>query len=386
VLRCHASHRAARRMTPTRETSMTDRRSSAVHAVCAMLALCWACVGAPSACAQGAPAPNLPNNDGADNVLRVCADPNNMPLSNDKGEGFENKIAAAMAKDFGYKLEYTYFPQRMGFVRHTLRDKVDNGDQFKCDLIIGVPHGYDMTSTTRPWLHSTYAMVFIKRPEFANINTPADLLKLPPDQLKKLKLGIFSQTPAVDWLLNNDLIDQAVSYRAQSGDPNAFPGEMIQHDLAQGNVDVVFVWGPIAGYFAKQASDRVKLVPFPPQPGIRFDYEISMGVRYGEKAWHDKVDQWIATHQVLIGRVQVCLVLDLPAEIAKDLHRAQVRDMRPWRIGQPAIVIDDHIVDAVGRQQRSTCRPSGSCTDDKHISRYFIHLSPPILFSTTLRY
>ena len=284
---------------------MSDRSNSAVRVLCAMLALCWVCIGAPSAHAQGAPAaaPNLPNNDGADKVLRVCADPNNMPLSNNKGEGFENKIAAAMAKDFGYKLEYTYFPQRMGFVRHTLRDKVDNSDQFKCDLIIGVPHGYDMTSTTRPWLHSTYAMVFPKRPEFANINAPADLLKLPPDQLKKLRLGIFSQTPAVDWLLSNNLIDQAVSYQAQSGDPNAFPGEMIQHDLAQGNVDVVFVWGPIAGYFAKQASDRVKLVPFPPQPGIRFDYEISMGVRYGEKAWHDKIDQWVATHQDTIDKI-----------------------------------------------------------------------------------
>ncbi|CAB3748922.1 substrate-binding domain-containing protein [Paraburkholderia humisilvae] len=280
---------------------MSARKTRFAFIVRAALALSCAGCAVPFAHAQGAP--SLPNNDGADNVLRVCADPNNLPLSNDKGEGYENKIAAAMASDFGYKVEYTYFPQRMGFIRHTLREKEPNTERFKCDLVIGVPHGYDMTSTTRSYLHSTYAMVFVKKPEFANINTPNDLLKLPPDQLKKLRLGIFAQTPAVDWLLANNLIDQAVSYQAQSGDPQAFPGEMIQHDLRQGNVDVVFVWGPIAGYFAKLAGNQVKLVPFPPQQGIRFDYEIAMGTRYGEKAWHDKVDQWIATHQDKINTI-----------------------------------------------------------------------------------
>ncbi|MDE1179142.1 substrate-binding domain-containing protein [Paraburkholderia sp.] len=247
--------------------------------------------------------PTLPNNDGADGVLRVCADPNNMPLSNNKGEGYENRIASQMASDFGYKLEYTYFPQRMGFVRRTLRDKVPDTENFKCDLIIGVPKGYDLTATTRPYLHSTYAMVFAKRPEFSTINTPSDLLKLPPDQLRKLRLGIFSQTPAVDWLLGNNLIEQAVSYQAQSGDPAAFPGEMIEHDLVAGNVDVVFLWGPIAGYFTKRAGDTMKLVPFPPTPGIRFDYEISMGTRYGEKAWNTKVDQWIGSNQSKIDKI-----------------------------------------------------------------------------------
>jgi quinoprotein dehydrogenase-associated probable ABC transporter substrate-binding protein len=236
-------------------------------------------------------------------VLRVCADPNNMPLSNNKGEGYENKIAAQMASDFGYKVEYTYFPQRMGFIRNTLRAKVPDSERFKCDLVIGLPKGYDLAATTRPYLHSTYAMVFPNRPEFASIQTPSDLLKLPPEQLKKLRLGIFSQTPAVDWLLGNNLIEQAVSYKVQSGDPQAFPGEMIEHDLTKGTVDVVFLWGPIAGYFTKRAGDSVRLVPFPPTPGIRFDYEISMGVRYGEKAWKDKIDNWIATNQPKIDQI-----------------------------------------------------------------------------------
>jgi quinoprotein dehydrogenase-associated probable ABC transporter substrate-binding protein len=226
-----------------------------------------------------------------------------MPLSNNKGEGYENKIASQMASDFGYRLEYTYFPQRIGFVRHTLREKDDNTGRFKCDLIIGVPKGYDLTSTTQPYLHSTYAMVFANRPELANIHTPDDLLKLPPDELHKLRFGIFTQTPAVDWLLAHNLIDQAVSYQVQSGDPQNYPGEMIEHDLRAGNVDVAFLWGPIAGYFAKRAGDSVKIVPFPATPGIRFDYEISMGVRYGEKDWKDKIEQWIGAHHDKIDQI-----------------------------------------------------------------------------------
>ncbi|WP_114809677.1 substrate-binding domain-containing protein [Paraburkholderia kururiensis] len=271
-----------------------------LHAALTAAALCGAALASAAVRADG---PALPNNDGADGVLRVCADPNNMPLSNNKGEGYENKIASQMASDFGYKLEYTYFPQRIGFVRHTLREKDDDTGRYKCDLIIGVPKGYDMTSTTQPYLHSTYAMVFANRPELANIHTPDDLLKLPPDELHKLRFGIFTQTPAVDWLLAHNLIDQAVSYQVQSGDPQNYPGEMIEHDLRAGNVDVAFLWGPIAGYFAKRAGDTVKIVPFPATPGIRFDYEISMGVRYGEKDWKDKIDQWIGAHHDKIDQI-----------------------------------------------------------------------------------
>lgn len=271
-----------------------------VHVALVAVALCYTAIASGAVQAQGEA---MPNNDGADGVLRVCADPNNMPLSNSKGEGYENRIASQMASDFGYKLEYTYFPQRMGFVRHTLREKEPDSERYKCDLIIGVPKGYDMTSTTQPYLRSTYAMVFTKTPELANVNTPDDLLKLPPDQLHKLRFGIFSQTPAVDWLLSHNLIDQAVSYQVQSGDPQEYPGQMIEHDLQAGNVDVVFLWGPIAGYFAKRSGDSVKLVPFPSTPGIRFDYTISMGVRYGEKAWKDKVDQWIGANHDKIDSI-----------------------------------------------------------------------------------
>ena len=98
-------------------------------------------------------------------VLRVCADPDNLPLSNERGEGYENKIAEQLARDLGRQLEYTYFPQRMGFVRNTLRQKDPQTQQFKCDVIIGVPKGYELTATTRPYMRSTYALVFRHRPE-----------------------------------------------------------------------------------------------------------------------------------------------------------------------------------------------------------------------------
>jgi hypothetical protein len=106
-----------------------------------------------------------PQISGSDATLRVCADPDNLPLSNARGEGYENKIAEQLARDLGRKLEYTYFPQRMGFVRNTLRQKDPQTQQFKCDVIIGVPKGYELTATTRPYMRSTYALVFRHRSE-----------------------------------------------------------------------------------------------------------------------------------------------------------------------------------------------------------------------------
>jgi len=116
----------------------------------------------------------------SNSALRVCADPHSMPQSNDHGEGYENKIAEALARDLGKKVEYTYFPQRMGFVRNTLRARDDQTQQFKCDLIIGVPKGYDITATTKPYMHSIYALVLTPRPDLKDLKSAEDLLKLPP--------------------------------------------------------------------------------------------------------------------------------------------------------------------------------------------------------------
>jgi quinoprotein dehydrogenase-associated probable ABC transporter substrate-binding protein len=242
----------------------------------------------------------------AETTLRVCADPHSMPQSNDRGEGYENKIAAALAHDLGKKISYTYFPQRMGFVRNTLRARDEQTQQFKCDLIIGVPKGYELTATTKPYMHSIYALVVPARADFEDLKSAEDLLRLPPAKLHSLRVGLFAKTPASDWVLKNGLIDRAVSYPAQSGDPNETPDSVIEHDLEEGKIDIAVVWGPIAGFIVSRhtdGKDRLMAIPFKPDPTIRFDYEISMGVRQGEKDWQNTLDTWIAGHQAEITQI-----------------------------------------------------------------------------------
>lgn len=232
-------------------------------------------------------------------VLKVCADPDNLPLSDRSGAGYENKIAEALARDLGRKLEYTWFPQRQGFVRNTLRSQDDVTHEFKCDVIIGVPKGYELTATTQPYMHSIYAVVVPGKGDYLNLKTPDDLLRLPPEKLSKLRFGVFARTPPTDWLLKNGLINQARFYAQQSGDPKEHPANIIERDLEKGDIDVAMVWGPVAGFLANRhkGQEAWLSIPFQPDPSIQFDYEMSMGVRFGEKDWKDTLDNWIAAHR-----------------------------------------------------------------------------------------
>jgi quinoprotein dehydrogenase-associated probable ABC transporter substrate-binding protein len=237
-------------------------------------------------------------------TLKVCADGHSLPQSNDRGEGYENKIAEALAHDLGKKVEYTYFPQRMGFVRNTLRARDEQTLQYKCDVIIGVPKGYDVTATTQPYMHSIYAVVYEPHGALKGLASPDDLLKLPPAKLHALHFGLFAQTPASDWLLKNGLIGQAVVYAAQSGDPNETPDTIVERDLAAGKIDVAMVWGPVAGFIASRHTDKGWVaVPFKQDPNIKFDYEISMGLRQGEKDWQKTLDDWISGHHTEIVEI-----------------------------------------------------------------------------------
>lgn len=267
-------------------------RAATVSAV-ALIGLCAASLVAAKA------------TDDAARVLRVCADPDNLPLSNERGEGYENRIAARLARDLGQRVEYTFFPQRMGFVRNTLRQRDEATQRYRCDLIIGVPKGYELTATTQPYMRSTYAIVFRERDDFATLKTPDDLLKLRPPQRDKLRIGIFARSPAADWLLRNEMLDQAVSYAQQSGDPHENPARIIERDLDAGKIDVAIVWGPVAGFLVDRHSDKGawRAVPFRSYPGIKFDYEISMGVRFGEKEWKETLDAWIASHRSEINTI-----------------------------------------------------------------------------------
>jgi len=264
----------------------------------AVIGICAALAGGGAAAQQAGAQP-------ADTVLRVCADPNDLPQSNSRGEGYENKIAQALARDLGRKIEYTYFPQRMGFVRNTLRARDETTQQFKCDLIIGVPTGYDLTATTQPYMHSTYALVAPARGGLEGLKNAEDLLKLPASKLHALRVGLFARTPASDWVLQNGLIDHAVLYPPQSGDPKETPDTIVERDLLAGTIDVAIVWGPIAGFVVNRHSgpDTWIALPFKPDPKIRFDYQISMGVRFGEREWKDTLDAWIGAHRAEIAQI-----------------------------------------------------------------------------------
>lgn len=247
--------------------------------------------------------------DQSETILRVCADPDNLPLSNERGEGYENKIAEALARDLGRRVEYTFFPQRMGFVRNTLRHRDEATQKFKCDVIIGVPKGYELTATTRPYMRSTYALLLAAPAKHGEVQTADDLLKLPRDKLSSLRIGVFGRSPGADWLLRHGLLEQAVVYAPQSGDVHENPAYIIERDLSEKKIDVAILWGPMAGYLVQRhtaspgGSSQWHAVPFLPDPQIRFDFEIAMGVRFGEKQWQGVLDNWIGSHQARIDEI-----------------------------------------------------------------------------------
>lgn len=277
----------------------------------AMLAPAARAQTAPAAGAQSAPpAASAPASASASasapvstNVLRVCQDPNNLPFSNRNLQGFENKIAALLAKDLGWDIAYTWYPQRMGFIRNTLRAKEPNSDTYKCDLVTGVASGFDMGATTQPYYRSAYAMAYVKGKGLDSVQSLEDLLKLPPDKRATLRLGVFGGSPVADWLLEHDLIDRMVTYQAQTGDPAQYPGEMVEKDLANGAIDVAFIWGPIAGYFAHHAPAPIVAIPLKPEPGVQFEFDIAMATRFGEAVYKQRIDDAIARNRPQIAAI-----------------------------------------------------------------------------------
>jgi mxaJ protein len=239
----------------------------------------------------------------AGDVLKICQDPNNLPFSNEKGEGFENRIAELFAQKLGWKLEYFSFPQRMGFIRNTLRFKLP-GEDYRCDLVIGVPAKWDQVSPTKPYYRSTYALVYPQGGKLDGVRTASDLYALDPKVLHALRIGVYDRSPATEWLNKHGLADQGVPYRMMNADPDYYPGQIIANDLASGSIDAAVVWGPIAGYFAKRSTKpKMVLVPLPSEPGVDFDYEIAMGVRRGEPEWKAKVEGLIDQNRDAIERI-----------------------------------------------------------------------------------
>ena len=233
-------------------------------------------------------------------AFRPCIDPSNLPFANSQGEGFENRIADLFAQKLGLPVQAYALPQRMNFIRNTLRYKLP-GEDFRCDIVMSLPAGFDQAWTTAPYYRSTYALVYPKGKGLDQVKTGSDLFALAPDRRSKLTIGIHDKSPASIWLVKHGLEAQAKPYQMMSPDPDQYPGQLIEKDLAQGKIDVAVVWGPIAGYYAKRVRNvELVVVPLQSEPGVKFDYAIAMGVRYGEGEWKETIEKLIAENQATI--------------------------------------------------------------------------------------
>ena len=239
---------------------------------------------------------------GGRDALRVCQDPNNLPFANDKEEGFENRIAELLGKHLGVPVTYFNYPQRFVFIRNTLRYKLP-GEDYPCDVIIGVPVGFDQVAVTKPYYRSTYAMVFAQGKGLDDVNSVDDFLALGPERLSKLKIGLYDKSPASQWMDRHNLVDQGVPYQTINVAMDHYVGDIIDKDLAGGKLDVAIVWGPVAGYYASKFNPPMKVVPMKSEPGVQFDFAFGMGIRRGEPEWKAQIEGFLDTHQAQIAEI-----------------------------------------------------------------------------------
>ncbi|HYH09582.1 MAG TPA: substrate-binding domain-containing protein [Thermoanaerobaculia bacterium] len=232
-------------------------------------------------------------------VLRVCSDPNNLPFSNEREEGFENRIAQLLARDLGAtKVTYYWFAQRRGFVRNTLNAN-------KCDVIMGVPSSFEMALTTRPYYRSGY--VFVTRRD-----RKIDIDSLDDPRLRKLKIGVqmigddYASSPPAHALASRGMTSNVVGYSVYGDYSKPNPPRNVVDAVAKKEVDLSAVWGPTAGYFAKQSSVPLVVKPFTPEidlPFLPFVFDISMAVRRGDTALRDKLDRIIEKREKEIAAI-----------------------------------------------------------------------------------
>jgi len=257
----------------------------------------------------------------AQDKFRVCADPLNPPYSTKEQTGYENKIAALFAEQLGQELEYTWLPERIGFIRNTLKAENDNGEGFKCDVVMGVPAGYDLTDTSKPYFHSTYVLLIAKGRGWDDIKDSAQLANLPLDRQEKLKIAMFDRGPGTEWLQKNGLLEQGIPYQSMTGDSEHNTAMQIEKDLRAKKIDMVILWGPMAGYVQSQAPKGSYIaIPMQSSPGLKFDFSIAMGLRQGDnkrkQQLNDLIDKNLDKIQAIIASYDIA-VLPIPAETGK---------------------------------------------------------------------
>jgi len=231
-------------------------------------------------------------------VLRVCADPNNLPFSNDREEGFENKLAHLVAADMGAAVRYTWWAQRRGFVRNTLNARA-------CDVIMGVPARFELAATTSPYYRSTY--VFVQRAD-----DPRRIVSFDDDGLRQLRIGVQmigddgANAPPAHALASRHIVQNVIGYSVYGDYRTPNPPARIVEAVARGEIDVAVAWGPLAGYFADKEGVPLRLTPVSPRadsPVLPFVFDISMGVRRRDTALQAQLEEIIARRRQDIDRI-----------------------------------------------------------------------------------
>ena len=224
-------------------------------------------------------------------VLRVCADPRNLPFSNEKGEGFENKLAELFAEKLQKKLDYMYFPQAAGFVRMTLV-------AHRCDVIMGFPQGDDLVQGTNPYYRTAYALV-------AKQGSGLDQVAALEDQrLKGKHIGIVAGTPPATNMAAYGLMTNAKSYPLMIDTRFDSSTVAMINDLMSGEIDAGVLWGPMAGYYARRANPPLHVTPLVKETsGPRLAYRIGMGVRPADQNWKRLLNRLIQENQPAINKI-----------------------------------------------------------------------------------
>ena len=230
-------------------------------------------------------------------AFRVCADPNNLPFSNQKGEGFENKIAELIGKRLGLPVEYVWFAQRRGFFRNTLREG-------RCDAVIGAPAKFERADSTDPYYYSSY--VFVSRKD-----RKLDIASFDDPRLKNLKIGVQMigddalNTPPAHLLADRGIISNVVGYSVygEYTDPN--PPSKIIDAVASKDVDLAIAWGPLAGYFASREKVPLDIRPVTPDLNAKLPtvFGISIAVRYGNEDFKNKLNALLGENRADIDQI-----------------------------------------------------------------------------------
>jgi len=224
-------------------------------------------------------------------VLRICADPRNLPFSNDKGEGFENKLGELFAEKLQKKLDFMYFPQATGFVRMTL-------GAHRCDVIMGFPQGDDLAQGTNPYYRTAYALVAKQGSGLDDVDTLEDA------RLKTKRIGIVAGTPPATNMAVNGLMTNAKPYPLMIDTRFDSSAEAMIGDLEKGEIDAGILWGPMAGFYAKKASPPLHVTPLVKETtGPKLAYRIGMGVRAADQNWKRQLNRLIQENQPAIDKI-----------------------------------------------------------------------------------